>query len=983
MKKTCVFLAGILVIFIAFACELPSSLELKSERFEMNAPVKIARFNIATVLSEALKSSFPEGFEIYDMVNYRGAQAFLIGYQMDLMESFNPDDYLEKLANPDGIPPIYPEPIVIPKMTSDTITNTWFYFEMQAFFDSMREEINHDSTPATIIPLGAWHNQTSVTVDMSGAVFPDFMVFKQDNGPKNFDAVFVHTGEIKVDIELQFTGNPNPADLENLEIILHDIEMTGPAYINTTAPSPQKVVLSYDDGHKAAITIDIGDTEIEQANPPRFSIGRIESVLEGYSTPKNFTFTLTLKPRLNGITLRGARALKIGRMAQPVPQEIIDNIQLEPVADMLNAKIEEGYFRITPNLPANTGPSTTYCEGLKIGYEIKVNQTAVVHGGETFDGLNETFARDPFSEENPSLQDKWINGHPLTVNKDDSTIIIEADHATGVTFQLFDDKDAYGNYIYDPLYLPYTKKIMPIKLDMGMTIEKLEVVRWKTISSVTGKSILPPIDLPEINFANMGEQSVSFINWIDFREIKLNVDFTVPDDPPLPPPGRTPLTPGRGLPEALETHIALKVICPELGFEDGDDDHTKPLVDGMNTFTGKEPTPGKWITLKVNDSAAKVKFEVELIPVIDGEPKEGSLVMEFGPVIMNGAEDIKMDMYAQVTVDFDWEQAEIDLQKAMDLTEPELKGTFPKDADGVDLSEMGRYMKDVTFSDNLRAKIFLSGPEAIVKEFRPRLDFHAQWGDDNSPDGMEMMHDKELAAGGKLPELPGKHSRDGWVYRGTELPKKDEGLDVDHFNDIITEFPQNLHFNYEMKLGNPTPVIVKHGEFRDEDDNKIRASLLLLLPLEFVVEENGSFMIPGDIFGGEEGEDGEIIPVDLFGRTTAGEDSLFTGVNIKSLGININFGSAMFAGSNLHFDKKDLLFGDKGYHLGNSGNLNIILTGEKLKIIEANLISPDIRFVFPRKKTVRIGRSFLPLRIVIAASGSYTLNLDDLLGSGN
>jgi hypothetical protein len=983
MKKTCVFLAGILlVIFIAYACEMPSSIELKSDRFEMNAPIKIGHFNLASVLSAVINNSFPEGFEIYDMINYQGAQAFLIAYQMDLMESFNPDDYLDILKNPEGIPPIYPDPIVIPNMTTSTISDTWFYFDMQGFFDNIRDTINDDSTPPTEVPLIAVHDQQSIDVDIpTNAVFEEFMIFNPTNNNDNFDAVFVHEGEIAVEIELDFGGSPVPSDLE---ITLHGVELMGPVYKN--APSPQDVTISYDSGqYKATITIDIGDSKIENDNPPQFSISSITSVYHGYSGgTTTFSFTLVMQPEIRGIKLRGAEALRIGRTERPVPPEIIQNIQLDSVADMLNAKIAEvdaenplggGSFRITPNLPANTGDGKTYCEGLKIGYEIKVNQPVVVYEGVSFPGLNATFIKSPFSDVNPLLAGELINGNELTVETEDgignliSKIIIEADPTDGVTFELFDDH----------VTLPYTNKKMPIKIDMGMNISKLQVVRWKTVGE--NGSILPPIDIPELNFANMGDENdVSFIKNITFNEIKLNIDFIVPDPPPSPPPGQNQLTPGRGLPIPLETHIALKLSCPKLGFND----KIGILADGPNEFTS-DPA-----VLEVNhsDINAKVKFDAELIPAIGGVAAPDSKFIEFGPVEM-GDDDITMNIYAQVSVEFDWEKAEIDIKAALDkLGVEEMSGTFPEDAGDsqINLSGLRDYMSGITFSDNLKAKIFLSGPDDIIGEIKLRLNFNAEWEqDDGTGEKIFMIDNQLLTVDHELPELhTERNSRGEWVYSKNELPEFTKGAELEKpFHKIFTAAPQDLRFNYEVSLpdDHTSTEVTPHTFEHYEGDTKIRALMVVLLPLELVAEPGGFFTIP-DLFDSSDSEDGEAAP-DLFGRSVEGEDSAFTGVNIKSLGIKIDFGYSIFAGSHFHFDKCRKVFGPDGLLLGQGNSLNIVFTSEQQKAINENLIYPDIRFEFPDGARLQIARNFLPVRIVISASGSYTLDLNDLFGSGN
>jgi hypothetical protein len=895
---------------------MPSSIVFKSDKFEMNAPVKIGGFNLGTILTDVIKDSFPEGFEIYDMINYPYAQAFLIGYQMDLMESFNPDDYLGILNNPEEIDPIYPEPIVIPKMTTDKM-EFWYPCNMQDFFDDMMDKINAD--------MSTHHSESAVTFPYYS---PSFM-------EPYFDSITVapdeNTGTIRLDIWLTDAAPGVTVDLTKVKFGDSSTTYTSPLHITSsyTAESPQHV------------EIDISGAVI--ANNTKFIL---------YGSSSSGTFTLYMKPQIIDITLSEATALKIGEMTQSLPPEIVNNInRTERIPDMLNAEIAEGEFRMTADPDPNCN-----CVNMIIEPEVTIHQDPVVIPDyyPPFDGLGKTFTK-----YDPSLTGELINGNELTVNESASKIIIKADSANGTTF---------NNLV---------GRVLLIKMDMGMDINELALVRWKS-------SALPPIDIPEINFANMGNQDedVSFIRSITFKEINMHLDFTVPTPPPSPPLGRNPLAPGSsGLPELLEGRIALKVNYPELGFNNA----TKILNNDDDNSITSEPK-----TLIVNDDGveAKVKFEAELIPVIGGLPKADSPYIEFGPVA--GDNDITLNIYAQVSVEFDWKEAEIDVAHALEkLGVDEIEGDFPEDTEGnkIDLSKLSKYMNGVTFSDKLKAKIFLSGPDDIVGEIKLLLYFHAQWeGEDGTTEGpIEMIPKHLLTVDRGLPELPGKVNGK-WVYTSNELPESAKGVEMENaFREIFTATPKNVRFHYKVnpEENQGTTTIYPHMFENYKGDTKIRALMVLLLPLELAAEPGGCFMIPSDIFGDyEDGENGEIA-ADLFDRRSPSEDSLFTGVNIKSLGIKIDFGYPLFAGSRLHFDRCKKIFGPDGLILGNGNSLDIVFTGEQQKAINENLIYPDIRFEFPFGGTMRIARNSLPVRIVISASGSYTLDLDDLFGTGN
>ena len=1040
MKKKCVFLTGILLlIFITYACEMPSSIEFKSERFEMNAPVKIGSFNLATVLSEALKSSFPEGFEIYDMVNYRGAQAFLIAYPMDdMLESFNPDDYLDDIKTqvrhmddlaPDGIDPIYPESIVIPKMTTKKIEDKWFYFDMAGFFQDMEGKINTNSTPETHNPIPFRHpaGATDFPLPISEmgefANIPPFMVFDtSNNGALNFDSIFVDKGIIVLQIWLEINGAPDP----DFSLELTGIDLKGAndgLPIGTHSGNPAVINYThFNEANSYRYIINIDGAEIYHDNPPKFHLGGITS-MHDTGPADDIRYTLHMKPKVGGagttpgvddnITLSGARNLKIGVTREPVPDEISDEIVMASVPDMLNADIASGKLRIEPEPPQfveNSG--YTGCTGMTIGYELVIEQAPVQFEGKKFYGLGGEDGEASFigDKNSPStLAGMQISGGSLNVKKSDSKIVIRTGE-NGVTFELSDDKgyyDADGSYQNDWFYdddgttirKPLFEKVLPIKLNMGIDIDELKVVRWKRVGE--NGPVLPEIKLPPINFATLGtsadgKEDVSFLQSITFKEIILNVDFTVPNPAPTRPSlnhGVLEPGPGKGLPTALKSHIALKVNHPKLGFEDPH--NTQILQDDTHTFTSTRAT------LDINDHP-QIEFEVELIPVVTDANKnkvidENSKYIEFGPVAM-GNDPIEMNIYAEVDIDFEWEEAVIDVQaayKKLDRDTDPLKGTYPKDTEEpVDLSEFGKYMKGITLSDNIKAKIFLGGPRQLIEIIQPTIDFSAQWKNDNDETIAEhLLLERAFKVDDVLPKLLGKTNGE-WVYPDLDLPEPGRGVLMDgSFGNIIASFPQDLRFSYAMKLPGADNAITVYPHMFDDveegEDSKLKALLVIMLPLELVAKPGGYFSIPSDMFGGSvdgdggDGGEGGKVEKDLFDRQIVGAVSPFTGVNIKSLGIKIDFGSSPFSGSNLLFDMRDILFGPNGLPLGDGNTMNVIFTSVQQRLIEENLIYPDIRFKFPYGKTMKISRDFLPIRIVISANGSYTLNLDDLFESGN
>jgi len=947
MKKTFVCLAGtVLIIILAFACEMPSSIEIKSDNFSINAPVKIGRFNLATVLSTTMKDSFPEGFEFYDMVDYQGSLAFLVAYPMDLMESFNPDDYfadLKKQVNAmDDLgedETVDPDPIEIPAMSSEPPSNLQYYFSMNAFFEYMWREININSTTVT-------------SYSSSSLPLPPFDLDVFTN--HDFDSIMIDTGNVVLDVWLDFTTQPSiPSDFE-LEI--------GGIVLNTTPLVPQVAMLDFSNNFQYSVVFNLNGKVM--TNPAQFQLGSITVNNAGGAV-----YTLHVKPRLQDITLNGAVALKVGYGEEPVPIDIIDNINGTHFSDdMLNAKVANGKFRITdvvaPHYSYNTSPDRTnppmsgVNDGLYIGYKLNMNQASVLYEGYVFQGLNGMFW-DKINGTAQGISDadlldgKWISGKELTVDIDDplNKIIIQADSIYGSTFS-----GVTYNAVYD-------EWLLPIEMDMGMDIDELEVVQWKS-------SALPLVEVP-IDFSDDDGENV-YIKTITFSRMEMNVNFTT------------------GLPPELNNKLELQLRCPDLGFDENSGPlpylNPRPLIQDDNDFTG---TPKE---LEVDHDNPEIKIFADFIPIIDGVSTRNKdfPYIQFGPVDMSDPNGFSMNIYAEVSMDYDWTEAEIDMQAAMRRSDRDVpEGTFPENSEDepIDMSDFGRYLHGITFAGDIKAKIFFGGPVEVVEKMQPKLLFKAEWGrkEEKNENGIyeyeyieTMIDNLPLLVDDTLPTIVEKDPGGEYVYRGLDLPLPNQGEELSgSFNRIFSSYPTDLHFYYQLVLPDSNePLTVYHEDFRDDEEgenSKIKALLVFIIPLEFIAEPGGYLAIPKeDLFG--EDDDGR----DLFGRYNAQDYSPFTGVNIKSLGINIGFDSSLLRGSYLHFDQDDLLFGPKGLHVGDNNNYKFVFTSDQIKTINENLIFPDIKFIFPKEETLNVGKYCLPLKIGIAASGSITLDLENL-----
>ena len=947
MEKHRVFLAGTLIIaLVAHACSMPSSMEIKTDNFRLSIPVKTVEFDIAAMLSGQLADSFPEGFEIYDMRDYTDSQAFLVAYKMKVMDSFNPGDYLddldmddddiipdstEKIESTIEIPALSPVPVSKPvEIGLDELLGT---------IEDAINDISVDSDTVLVIPNGDKYFLS----DEFPALPP---LIAWDSSGNNFTSVKVASGTLDLSLELM----PNSFGVQNVEIEI-DISLMGGADGNTPY-NTDTVILNSGNSFKNNFSADLVGKEIFRDPLPRFQIHSIKTTNDGVPINPD----LKMEAGASSIELRGVKGFELGEpivLDEDVLDTIAGAIDLKTPPQLLNTEIKDGSLTITTMLPdPYTIPGTTYCDGLVVEYTFCVKQEAVIFEGKIFNGLS---GGDEFwkivgeGTENIPLAGKLVSGSDVSIVKGTGKSQVTVNTLPGgASFELYN-----GDYV---------EKALPVELCVDMEINELEVVRWKP------EDDLFDIEDIEIDFTSMGGSTnlADFINSITFENITMGLDFTNPSDE-------------CGLPPALRDRLALKVSCPELGF-----------INAIKVLNDKNGAPNpylnelesSWVTLDLK-AHPQITVTLDILPVIGSDWKTNTYsYMEFGPLVL-GSDGTEMDLYAEPSFGFNWAEAEIDMAGALEETDlEELSGRFPeKEEDAINLYEnMGKYMRGVSLGGNIETKIFFAGSHGLIDKMNPKMIFGAEWierinlddPDDEKHENWDSR-DAELYRGSltmydleKLPVLPDD-------LNGGRLP--DGGMPLEQtINDVIAAFPRELYFHYSLDMGES--MIVTPDMFdNDEEDKGLTVMFVMFVPLEFIVAEGGGFPLPDDIFPVDDYGN----PKDLFGRDSPGGDSIFTNVNVKSLGIKIDFDDAFFRGAVLHLDGNPIveerLF-PGGMRLNNGNSMEIVLDNNDWKIIRDNLIYPKMDIEFPQAQTIKIRRNFLPTRITIAASGSYTFDID-------
>ena len=1009
MKKK--YLAGaVIAALIINACTMPSSLEITTDKLKINAPVKTGTFNIATILSEKLADSFPDDFELYDMKNYPNVKAFLISYKMELMESFNPNDYLTdiklKIKELDDISPadskIYPNPVKIPKLTPAGMGSTE-WLDLSDTINNVESQLNTASVqpvsePFPNVMIGLGQTGVQLPSDLNDELEDIAIIDSSAAGAYQFDAMILASGTMSLVFKVLPDGGPLSSNI--------DISITGIAFQGKTSngfigipASSQNAWLHSGNGFTDTIHIDLAGETIEMNDLPRFVVGGITDNFGG--TPEQVSFNLEVTPIISGITLRGARGVQFGEIIQEIPASVADTIKLNSVPDgFINADISAGSLTLSARLPDNAAlANTTYCDGVTIEYKIFIKQDPVSFDSEWFNGFSPT-AGQPMeisgtSPLNYSLIGKKINNQALACviksdvpsgSTDYSQIIIRSVPG-GANFVLYDD-DIYDEDTVNPNTGAFNDKSLPVTVNTDMAIGEFSTVRWKLENNI-GEPLIP-IPAYEIDFGDIGGDDISkFMKSITYDTISLGIDFTVPNPAPVPPAGESALTPGAAsLPPPLRDRLAMKVSCPELGFN-----NVIKKLNTANTNAAGNPNLNEFFgdsgTIVLKDAGGNPKVipvVLDIVPVVGADwDTKTYKYMELGPLDVSGSGDTVLDIFGSTSFHFSWIRAEIDLKEALDSAGTDtgmLKGKFPEDSkDPVNLYEKaGKYMHGITLGNNVRAKMFFAGPHGLIDIMNPRLEFGAEWKerinfsnpDDDDPgnwlDNSDMFFSDALTVH-DLVNLPVVTQDD------TDLPPGGMNMGT-NFVTALSAMPDKLRFNYELLL--PTEPITVYPDTFDitESGSGLTAMFVMVIPLELIAEPNGYFSVPDDIFE----EDGN--PKDLFGREEL-KDSVFNDVTIRSLGVKINFDTAFFRGAVLHLDGNPdparRLF-PNGLQLNNGRNnsLEVNLSGNDWKIIQENMIYPKIQLAFPQGSEMIVPKNFMPTSITIAASGSYTIDFDDL-----
>jgi hypothetical protein len=589
-------------------------------------------------------------------------------------------------------------------------------------------------------------------------------------------------------------------------------------------------------------------------------------------------------------------------------------------AGFLRAAIETGIITVGVTLRQLNG---TALSAASTTFNIRLEQDDAQEGITAYEGLSCNIGPSNMQ----SLNSQFINNKPITVSGD-VTITLNPDVV---------------------LPVPYLYAVLSISIN----VQKIESLDW-----LIG-GIIPEID--PISFVNV----TKYINHIVYPADSIGLQFTFSDMIP-------------GLEMAME--------CDALGLDGSD---FQPLVKDTPVKLGNNRYGTLWLNYRFpEDPEDPDEYYDPLpfapIPLIDPQ-LNNELQIELvvrgnggGSVLHLDSQSLEAPLRIKGKASFfqDWESAQLNMKTIIKVgpnEEGEYKGTIPdqkKGEDPLNLSVLTKYIEGFSFA-NAKANLHVRGPRGAIDRLdeSPNLYFGAEfvWDDPTGKKSKEDIYEGKLILEKEGIGINEEDLDKEGSYKKEELPHTATSINISpEFVKVMDNHPEKLFFNYNLAL--PDALTVVPEDF-DNPDGKLQTSItttmMILLPLKLVVAAPG----PGIIRVPEMFDKDS---VDLFGRESEEEESIFTSIDIEHLSLSIDFVHSFFKGGRLFLEREgeELLFPD-GIILDGE-KVEIIISGEEYDILKYNLIPPEFRVVFDKPgNSITVPRNIGFDNIKLEAKGKY------------
>ena len=397
---------------------------------------------------------------------------------------------------------------------------------------------------------------------------------------------------------------------------------------------------------------------------------------------------------------------------------------------------------------------------------------------------------------------------------------------------------------------------------------------------------------------------------------------------------------------------------------------TKPLKEGDNKF-GNEASS---ITLQVNEyqnDLITLNFTMKLQAADHNHLNDWDLsssgLSDGDDVIIKG----------EMSVFRVWEEARIDLEKALKAsgTDDNVFGRFP--ATAFDLSRLSKYIKGGFEFEGLEVKIYMDGPDPkSINDLEAELELNARYNgnEDELYQGALSINQEPIKPAKYLGEYENKKEdeEDRYYYKYPHLPLLDNEsgfdgvIDEDIIAKIFIAMPADLSFVFRIIARNEFVVTPETFHDADDSESSIVTTMLVMLPMSLKATGDGdkwSAIYLPDMFG--EGDD-------LFGRKEPKE--LFNKGEIGHIRMTVDFSGSIITDGCLFINEEKELF-SQGIRL--SGKKTVFdFTDEQIKKIGEKMIIPDIKIEIDNEGTINVPKDMAIVSIKFEMKG--LINVGDL-----
>jgi hypothetical protein len=1016
MKKKLLVLLGAVLIGLAFhACSMPDSINRPKKikikgTLDYDLLINTTNINLGRMLDDllALFGELPDGFKIYDAPNYRNKdnksiQAFLLYYEMSLINSFNPDDYFNIPDFGSGDDSIHQE-ITIPELYYEHEFDEDPEFDLKDIFEGIEKTINDAQNPIKVSEeIGLDLEATGLPGDLGPY---DFTFHQNKLDDQIFDSMVLYDGILTVKLTLMPPSGGGLLDTR-IAITLTEIVLMQEGTDEERLAYPYSVLLKADDpdsvSQDVTFYLDGFTLSGNDDHAFKFRINHVSDSSTEIDPNDSPFFDLYIEPKISEILVKSVEGLTIDPVVMKIPETEDEDIDFDMPTEFIAAKIKTG--KLTLNAPLTmksdlTNPDPvhdTYFEDVVQEFNINLKQDDFV-----FDNLPPFKGLDLVDNATGDGIECDLKGQNIVNNMDKESLSFKNSnitlHFNKSSFNLSDDDAAEGSVKLKDLEIKMEiTELAEVYIDVSDLLD-IDQDAPPSISLYDAAEALKKVtfgrcddDITNLQDGELPKTGIGILMNITeisdaFNNVGLKLEVFC-NDPDTRPTGLGPAGLGS---EAEHTLADLKKGKSVIA-----NTKSEAVLDLATYYHEDSPQC-------VENSELAFKFGLKTNTASDKVIKLGEITPGGDPLIIHGDIDFFVN----------WISADVDVA-SLGIGDNGLEGSFPEKPENPDDPEdtgepidlksyMGNYLENLFFR-GLEAKVILSGPEMFAKDGAfelKNLQLNAAYNENKETGDKDIVslipptENLDFSAG-KIPESVlfevDRSGRKKYPYTNLKdaPPLRNLGIQVDgQLDKIFRDQPEDLYIEYKADVGANGIITVTPALFgnTEADQSSFDLQIIALLPLDFVV--GGDNPVKGETGKLTFSELLDEDPKDIFGRDSPDEPANLGDIKkMPALHVGIEFPASLFSGGTLHLFAKDEsgkypLF-PNGITL-NGRSIKIKISGKELNEVlglvpgRAKLLILEPEIVFSSGKGISIPRNLGLSRIEFGVSGDYSIDVDTL-----